>query len=213
MSGTRVIALDLPGHGRSSRLGRVDTRLYADDIVMLLDALAIERAVMTGHSMGGAIVQQIAVHSPGRIAGLVLMGTGSKLPVEPTLPQRIVDDPDGAIDWIMEWAWSEHAPADLKALGRQRLRAASTSVLRDDFLACQAFDIRDRLGDIAVPTLVLGATEDRMVPLKYSLFLQERIPGAELVIVADAGHMFPLEQPLIVANAVSRWLSEQEWSP
>lgn len=205
---TRVIALDLPGHGKSAGPGRSDTRAYAEDVCHLLNALAIDRAIIAGHSMGGAIAQQIAWGWPDRVAGLVLIGTGSKLPVDPTLPRRIVDEPQQTIDWIMEWAWSNASPADLKALGRQRLAAVPTAILRDDYLACQAFDMRDQLDQIAAPTLVQGATGDRMVPLKFSITLGERIPRARLVVIEEAGHMFPLEKPAQVARAILDWLPE-----
>ncbi|NDJ78068.1 MAG: alpha/beta hydrolase [Chloroflexi bacterium] len=207
----RVIALDLPGHGRSAGPGFDDTLEYARSVCTLLDGLNIERAVIVGHSMGGAIAQQIGIFLPARAAGLVLVGTGSKLPVEPTLPQRILDDPEGTVDWIAEWAWSADAPTDVKTLGRQRLLAVPPKVLRRDYLACQAFDVRESLGLITTPVLVLGATEDRMVKLKFSTYLAENIPNATLVVVDGAGHMFPLEKAQVVASAVSDWLAAQEW--
>ncbi len=207
----RVIALDLPGHGRSSGDGHTDTRDYAQDVIALLDALDIERAIIAGHSMGGAIAQQIGIHWPDRAAGLILLGTGSKLPVDPTLPQRIVDEPTATADWITAWAWSANAPADLKRLGREQLLTVPPDVLQRDYLACQTFDVRDKLEHITAPTLVLAATDDRMVKLKFSITLSERIPTATLVTIDNAGHMFPLEQPHIVVSAIQHWLSEQTW--
>ncbi len=102
LPGPRVIALDLSGHGRSTGTGHTDTRLYADDVCTLLDALHIERAIIAGHSMGGAIAQQIGIHHPERAAGLILIGTGSKLPIDPTLPQRIIEDTDNTLDWLVD---------------------------------------------------------------------------------------------------------------
>lgn len=206
-----VIALDVPGHGRSSGDGYDDTLLYAHDVVALLDTLDIEHAIIAGHSMGGAIAQQIGIHHSQRAAGLILIGTGSKLPIDPTLPQRIVEEPDATIDWIMSWAWHDSASADLKRLGRERLQTVPLSVLERDYLACQAFDVRDQLERITAPTLVLAATEDRMIKLKFSLTLSEHIPDATLVTIDQAGHMFPLEQPDAVTTAIQHWLSEHEW--
>jgi pimeloyl-ACP methyl ester carboxylesterase len=207
----RVIAPDLPGHGRADGPGRDDTLAYARDLLALLDALAIPRAIITGHSMGGAIAQQMGIHMPDRVAGLVLIGTGSKLPVDPTLPQRIVDAPEQTVDWIMDWAWSADAPTDLKALGRERLLAVDPGVLRSDYRACQAFDVRDQLAAISAPVLVLAAEADRMVKLKFSLYLAERIPNSDMMIFEGCGHMFPLEKPQEVAEGMLHWLSDQEW--
>jgi len=209
LPGARVIALDLPGHGESTTPGRDTIDAYGRDVVALLDALAIDRAILVGHSMGGAIAQQVALDWPERVAGLVLLGTGSKLPVDPALPDRIVTEPDAALDWLVEWAWHPSAAPELKAQGRQMFASAPRDVARDDYRACQRFDTRERLAQIAAPTLVIGGEDDRMVPLKFSRTLAERIPGARLVVIERAGHMFPLEQPQQVATAITSWLAEQ----
>lgn len=211
LPGTRVIALDLPGHGRSAPPSHPDTLAYARNVCALLDALKIGRAVIAGHSMGGAVALQIGIHMADRAAGLILIGTGSKLPVDPTLPQRIIDDPAATIDWIIERAWYTDAPAALKDLGRQRLLETLPAVLRDDYLACQSFDVREHLNRITAPTLVLGAPDDQMVKLKFSLTLSEKIPNATLIVIERAGHMFPLEQPQSVAGSIAGWLAEKEW--
>ncbi len=209
---THVIALDLPGHGHSAGAGLTDTLAYAEDVCRLLDALKIERAIIAGHSMGGAIAQQIGLRMPERAAGLILVGTGSKLPVEPTLPQRILSETEQAIDWLIDWSWGADVPQDIKDLGRQRLRETSPQVLQGDYIACQKFDVRDQLERIIAPTLVLAAADDRMVKLKFGVTLSERIPNATLVVIEGAGHMFPLEKAQEVAGAVARWLAGQKWS-
>ena len=208
LDGARVVALDLPGHDRSAPPGRDDTQDYASAVIALLDALDIRRAIFAGHSMGGAIALQIGLHWPERAAGLVLIATGSKLPVDPALPRQIIDEPERTIDWIVERSWGPDASDDVRALSRDRLRNTPPAVLRGDYLACQRFDVRDRLDQIGAPALVIGSAGDRMVPLKYSVTLAERIPQATLVTIDGAGHMLPLEQPDAVAGAVQRWLRE-----
>lgn len=211
MVGLYVIALDLPGHGRSEGGGYADTLDYARDIGAFLDALSITRAIVVGHSMGGAIAQQLALHSPGHVAGLVLLGTGSKLPVDPTLPQRIVEQTVPAIDWIVAWAWSDRAPDDLKQLSRERLLNTPVAVLRNDYIACQTFDTREQVQNIQAPTLVISAADDRMVKPKFSITLSEKISDAAFVSIENAGHMFPLERPREVARVIRAWLQEREW--
>jgi pimeloyl-ACP methyl ester carboxylesterase len=207
----QVIALDLPGHGRSTGTGYTDTMAYVNDVCAFLDALRIKRAVIAGHSMGGAIAQQLGIYRPERTAGLILLGTGSKLPVEPTLPQRILTETERTVDWLIDWSWGVEAPQDMKELGRQRLLETAPEVLHGDYVACQRFDVRDKLEQITAPTLVLGAADDRMVKLKFSVTLSERIPNATLVVIQGAGHMFPLEKSQEVARAVAQWLAEQKW--
>lgn len=207
-----VLTLDLPGHGNSPGPGRTDTLDYARIVVELLDALNISRAIMAGHSMGGAIAQQIAIHMPERAAGIILVGTGSKLPVEPTLPQRIIDDHAAAAAWLTEWSWGADVSDAVKDEGRQRLLSCAPEVLQGDYLACQAFDARSHLDQIAAPTLVLGSDADRMMNIKFSITLAERISDAQLVTLSGAGHNFPLERPAEVINAVTAWLDAREWT-
>lgn len=208
LPGLRVIAVDLPAHGKSTGESCTSIPAYAGIIRELLNVLAIQRAVIAGHSMGGAIAQQLALTAPSYAAGLILMGTGSKLPVEPSLTERIIKHTDQALDWLVEWAWSDQVSPEIKQLARQRMAHTPPEVLRDDFIACQSFDVRDQLEHIAAPVLVLGARDDRMVPLKFSHTLAERIPRATLVVIERSGHMFPIERGEEVAAHMDTWLAE-----
>jgi pimeloyl-ACP methyl ester carboxylesterase len=76
-----------------------------------------------------------------------------------------------------------------------------------DFRACDAFDVRERLGDISVPTLVIGGKDDRLTPPKFSEYLREHIPNARLLLVEEAGHMVMLEQPAVVTEAIADFLA------
>ncbi len=84
-------------------------------------------------------------------------------------------------------------------------------MLRNDYLACHQFDVRDQIDQIRAPTLVLAAADDRMVKLKFSETLAEHIPDAALVVFDGAGHMFPLEKSQDVAQTVALWLRERAW--
>lgn len=211
LPGARVLTLDLPGHGRSTGPGRATIEGYAQDVRLFLDCLGLERAILAGHSMGGAIVQQVALSTPDRVSGLVLIATGSKLPVDPALPQRILDAPDATLDWIIANAWGPQITDDQRALARQRMAQTPPAVLRDDYLACQSFDVRDRLHQITAPALIVGAADDRMVRVSFSETLAERIPHATLVVIQGAGHMVPLERPAEVARAITEWLEAEQW--
>ncbi|HEX7562659.1 MAG TPA: alpha/beta fold hydrolase, partial [Bradyrhizobium sp.] len=82
---THAVAIDLPGHGRSTLPGRNSIEDYGQVVLGLLDALGFERAVIVGHSMGGAIAQTLALSRPDRVAGLGLVGTGARLRVLPAI--------------------------------------------------------------------------------------------------------------------------------
>ncbi|MBN1966516.1 MAG: alpha/beta fold hydrolase, partial [Anaerolineae bacterium] len=204
-----VFALDLPGRGRSAGPGLQTVAGYAGVLVAWLEALAIPQAVFVGHSMGGAIAQTLALDHADRVAGLVLIGTGARLRVHPDLLDGLLRAPELVYDQMTAWMWAESVPEAVRELGRARLGEVDPAVLRGDFLACDAFDERARVGGITAPTLVIGGTADRMMPLKFSQFLADQIVGAELVRVEGGGHMLPLEQPDVVAGAVADWLARR----
>jgi pimeloyl-ACP methyl ester carboxylesterase len=80
-------------------------------------------------------------------------------------------------------------------------------VLHGDYAACDAFDVMERLEEIRCPTLAICGTADRLTPLKYSVYLRDHTPGAELVLVDTAGHMVMLEKPEVVARAVFEFIA------
>ncbi|MBC7226609.1 MAG: alpha/beta fold hydrolase [Thermoflexales bacterium] len=206
LPGATVYAVDLPGHGRSEGPGRERIEDYAADVVRFMDAIGVTRGILVGHSMGGAIAQMTALVAPERVAGLVLVGTGARLRVAPVLLDGILQDARGTVALITEWAWGPEADPAMVARGRQMMARVDPQVVWGDFAACDRFDIRERVGEIAAPTLVITGSEDRMTPPKFGQWLAERIPGARFVLVEGAGHMVMLEKPDQVAGAIREWL-------
>jgi pimeloyl-ACP methyl ester carboxylesterase len=113
-----------------------------------------------------------------------------------------------AVDLVVSYAISPQAPSRMVELARARMSETRSEVLYGDFLACDQFDVMDRLDEINVPTLVICGTEDQLTPLKYSRFLAESIPDARMVSVESAGHMVMIEQPGEVAQAVKEFMDE-----
>jgi len=207
LSGVAVYTLDLPGHGRSGGSGRDAIEDYATDVASFFDAVGIERAVIVGHSMGGAIALTMALDFPERVTGLVLVATGARLRVAPSILERISTDFEAAVDIITSYAWSQEAPSELVDLGRERFRDAGPDVLLGDLTACDRFDVMQRLGEIDVPTLVVAGSADRLTPVEYSHHLAEHISEAQIAIIEGAGHMVMLERPVEVAEGVQHFLT------
>ena len=157
------------------------------------DALKLPAFVLGGHSMGGAIALEFALRYGGRLAGLILVGTGARLRVAPEILTGIQNDIEGTTALLAEWAHGEHVDPNLQRIYLRRLREVDPQVLAGDFLACDAFDRRADVAAITVPALILCGDADRMTPVKYSQFLAEQMPGAQLIIVPGAGHMAMLE--------------------
>ncbi len=208
LSGATVCALDLPGHGRSDGPDCRTIEDYGAVLIAFLDATGSDHVVLMGHSMGGAISQMTALTHPERVAGLVLVGTGARLRVTPLILDGILNEPEGAYDVITRYAWAEGAPEELIRLGRQTLAETPPQITHGDLLACDAFDVMKRVEEINAPTLVISGTADLLTPHKYGGYLAERIPNAQLLTVGGGGHMMALEQPTLIAEAVSVFIKE-----
>lgn len=205
-SGATVYTLDLPGHGRSHGEGCRTIGAYGAAVLAFLDDVGLESAVLVGHSMGGAIALELAVSQQERLAALVLIGTGARLRVDSAILGGIESDFLQVIDVVTEYAWSGAADQSLKEIGRTALRETGQDVVLGDFMACDRFDVMDRLSEIETPTLVVVGSDDRLTPVKYSRFLSERVASASLAIIQEAGHMVMLERPDEVGEAIRRFV-------
>ena len=201
-----VIALDLPGHGRSAGAGRENLSDYARAVVALLDELTISRAVIAGHSMGGGVAQLLALQQAQRLSGLILVSTGARLTVAARILDGIPADFSGAVDLILEWGFAPDALADLVGAAQQRMLEVAPEVLYGDFVACNRFDVLNSIGQWNGPTAVICGELDRLTPLKYSRYLAEQIDGATLEIVPAAGHMVMLERAEAVGAVVDGFM-------
>jgi pimeloyl-ACP methyl ester carboxylesterase len=203
----RVIALDLPGHGRSALPGRDSIGGYRTALIAFLDALGLDRAVLVGHSMGGAVCLQTALDTPERVAGLGLAGTSGRLRVLPAILEGLANDRSRAIRLIVEHSYADGAPEELLQRAYAGYAACDPATLYGDFVACDRFDVIDRLAQIGCPTAIVTGSEDRMTPPKRVEALRERIPGSTLTLIPHAGHMAMIEQPGALTAALLELLA------
>ncbi len=210
LPGLWTMAVDLPGHGRSAGVGEQTIEDYARRLLAWAEAVGIPSAIWVGHSMGGAIVQTLALQSPEKVAALGLIATGARLPVNPKLLESTAHQATYslAVETIMRWAFSPQTPARVKTLAARRMMEVRHTVVYNDFVACNRFDVSSALGQITCPTLVLHGTADRMTPLRFGEFLAREIPHAQLITVPEAGHMVMLERPQLVAEILRRFAQE-----
>ena len=208
LNNTVVYAIDLPGHGRSEGSGKDRIGDYADDVVHLIKSLGLQQVVAAGYSMGGAVVQEIGRRKIQEISGMVLISTGARLQVGKTILKLLSTDYSRATDLLVKLSWSRDASKQLVALAKERQLDISREVAFRDFSACDAFDLREEIGAINLPTLVICGSADRMTPPKYGRFLSERLPDARLVQIDDGSHMMFLEKPAEVAGVITPFLEE-----
>lgn len=203
-----VYALDLPGHGRSAPPGCHSAADYAAIVAAFIAERQLSRVVLAGHSMGGAIAMTLALNPSPAIAGIILAGTGARLRVAPAILDGILNDYDAVAGLLANAFWQPGAPPAIVQRSKERLLAIDPAVALGDFQACNDFDIRDQLGQIQLPTLVLGSDADPLTPLKYSQYLAAQIPHARLVTLPLAGHMLLLAHPAPAAAAITAFLHE-----
>jgi pimeloyl-ACP methyl ester carboxylesterase len=197
-----VIVAELPGHGESSPQGANRVERYAEDIAAVIDSLAPAPPIVVGHSMGGAICQILALDFRDKVTGLVLIGTGCRLRVLSSILDGLLTNFDQTVSMINRYAFSKYTDEDIIQESSSEMAKTPPAVIHGDFLACNRFDLCERIREITQPTLILCGTDDQLTPVKYSQFLLERIPNATLSTFPRAGHMLMVEAPEEVNRAI-----------
>ena len=189
------IIIELPGHGESGGEGEKEIGRYAEEVYAFLQTGDVRKAFLVGHSMGGAIVQTLALTHPEVVKGIVLVGTGARLKVLPMILDGINTNFEGTIPKIVQFAYSRMAPSKLIEEGVDQMLRGRPEVLHGDFSACDRFDVMKEVEKINLPTLILCGEDDALTPVLYSQFLHSRIKGSRLEVLPNAGHMVMMELP------------------
>jgi len=194
----RVVAPDLPGHGQSDRWHppeEVSIDMYRDAVGTVCAQLKIERAILVGHSMGSEICLAAAAAWPERVAGLILVNGGARIPVAPQVFVKLTDDYARFGKWLSRVAWSPSTPLDVVERWGAVTLTAEQEITLADFRAVERWDGTALAARVKAPTLVLGGADDLLTPPALTHELARAIPGARAVIVPEAGHMLAQEQP------------------
>ena len=204
-----VVAPDLRGHGDSEKpIGAYPISGFVDDLARLLDALAIDRAVIAGHSMGGRVAMSFALEHPDRARGLVLAGT-SATPFNRAAEQieRVrALGLERELRGFIEFESSPDTPETMKHELLQEALKTPENVRIALWKAVSEFDISSRLGEIRAPTLIIVGDLDRGTPVATARQLHESIPGSQLVVIQGVAHFTMLERPDLVNQHIDAFL-------
>ncbi|MDF1555463.1 MAG: alpha/beta fold hydrolase [Deferrisomatales bacterium] len=203
-----TVAVDLPGHGGSSGPSCDSVSAYAEAVAGFLRTAEVPRPIPCGLSIGGAICLQLLLDVPGALRAGILVGTGARLRVNPTIFEAIARDYPAFVRTLPDSAASPQTPPDRLAALLEATARTPPAITAGDFRACDRFDVMARLGEIARPVLVVSAADDRLTPPKYADHLVRHIPGARRAHLRAAGHLMPLEQPEAFNAAVRAFLNE-----
>ncbi|CAM5657060.1 3-oxoadipate enol-lactonase OS=Streptomyces tendae OX=1932 GN=pcaD PE=4 SV=1 [Streptomyces tendae] len=202
----RVIRWDLPGHG-GSPAGLVGAGATVGDLAALVlalaDSLGVERFAYAGVSLGGAVGLHLAVHHPKRVSSLAVVCSsahfGGAKPWQERAAQvraeglaRLAENADAR--WFTPGFTVPRLVRDHRAADPEAYAACC------DALA--AFDLRDRVGEIAAPTLLVAGREDPATPPAHLRELADAVPGATLTEIPGASHLAPAERPEAVLTAL-----------
>lgn len=202
----RLVIPDLPGHAESSGTARESVDEYAAWLSDFVGEVGLGNFVLAGHSMGGAIALAAALSGMRGIDALILAGTGARLRVSPIIFDGITNRFLEFSGEFVEMLTAKETATALKEELATDVLSMRPAVFLADFRACDAFDVRDKVGGIGVPTLVINGADDRLTPLKYGEFLATAIRGAVLKIIHGAGHVSMLEKPNEVNNVVASFI-------
>jgi pimeloyl-ACP methyl ester carboxylesterase len=214
-----VLAVDLPGHGRSKGAALPTVEAMAAWLLAVLDAAGVTKAVLAGHSMGSLIALEAARQAPDRVAGLALLGTTYPMKVADTLLATARDDEPRAIDMVNIWSHSSiahkpsaPAPGFYVMNGARRLMQRMSAINPDqlfftDFSACNNYaNGMAAAASVTCPTLFVFGTKDAMTPARSTRVLTGAIAHGKVVMV-DAGHQMMAEAPDAVLDALLAFLT------
>ena len=202
--GGNVLAVDLPGHGRSAGPPLTDIPSLADWTERLIASMFCDRAALVGHSMGALIAVETAARHPDRSASLCLIGTAAKMPVHPDLLAAAKANSHDAVDMVSLWGLGARATMGgniapgvwMLASAERLLEKAAPGVLYADLAACDEYRTgAEAAAKVICPTTLILGERDMMTPVKAGLTLASLIAGAKTSVLKSAGHMLMLERP------------------
>ncbi|MDO8184574.1 alpha/beta fold hydrolase [Conexibacter sp. JD483] len=200
-AGRRVLAYDLRGHGSAAPTPLPpDYALLAADLGRLLDLLAIERAHVVGHSFGAQVAQTFALELPERLASLTIVcGRLAPFPPFEQVAARVeADGIEPLAEGLMErWLGAGHVAAGGAAIDyvRATLARADAAAYATALRMIASYDGQQRMAEIAAPVTVIACERDGVATPELAREAAALAPSGRFELVADCGHMLPLEQP------------------
>jgi pimeloyl-ACP methyl ester carboxylesterase len=228
----RVVALDLPGFGSSPMPAHeITISGYARTLDALMDELGISAATLVGNSMGGFISAELAIAFPQRVERLVLIsaaGISTRPPPGRPSPMPVLVRSERILAACAAWVASRsdtvarrprlreaalslvtRHPSRLPApLAAEQLRGAGTAGFLPALQSIMDYDFRERLPEIACPTLIVWGEGDRLITVRDADVFAELIPDSRKVIFEDTGHMAMLERPAAFNALLGEFLDE-----
>jgi pimeloyl-ACP methyl ester carboxylesterase len=207
--GWNVLAVDLPGHGRSAGPALASVAAMAD---WVLKAVKAEKFSLVGHSMGALIALECAVRQPSRIEKIALLGVAYPMKVSEVFLDAARRNDHAAYDMETIWGHAPQVPLGanpnpgmwMYGDALARLRRLAPGVLYNDLNACNDYRLA---GNVGCPVLFVLGKRDVMTPPKMAADLQKSLPGSKTVSIAPSGHSLMAEAPDATLDALIGFFS------
>jgi pimeloyl-ACP methyl ester carboxylesterase len=213
--GRNVLAVDLPGHGRSGGDALPSVEAIADWLPALLDAAGVPAAALIGHSLGALAVLAAAARHPARVTRIALLGPAVPMPVSDVLLDAAKANDHVAYELINGWSYSPGkqlggSPVPgmwLMGSGMRLMERTRPGVLYTDLAACHTYaDGLIAAAAVRCPALLILGARDLMAPPKGAPALIAALADARVVTLPDCGHALMAEQPDAVLDALAAFL-------
>ncbi|HZO83410.1 MAG TPA: alpha/beta hydrolase [Candidatus Binataceae bacterium] len=205
--GRACVTLDHRGHGRSDKpLTGYSIQEHAADTAAVMAAAGIDKALVVGNSIGGMIAMQLCLDHPERVAGMLILSSGTAL--SESMPREAMEammrDRDATFSQLLEGTLSARSKRERpEILDLMKSQFQIEANFPRHVFASAAKDpngvfnwnIKSRLGEIRRPTLIIAGDEDNATPVAANKLLADNIPGARLNVVKEVGHFYQLERP------------------
>ena len=215
--GFNVLAVDLPGHGRSDGPALGSVEAMADWLLELIAELDLQGVSLVGHSLGSLIALRSAALNLPCLRSVVLLGCIAPMPVSTVLLQAAKEQPEVGFAMVNTWGHSRGAQLGgnetpgmwMMGSGYQLLKRSPPGVLFSDLNACNQYQQGlDDAASITLPVLLLQGQQDVMTPIRASQGLREKLRHLSTVPVADCGHAIMSEQPEILLDCLVEFLCD-----
>jgi pimeloyl-ACP methyl ester carboxylesterase len=200
-----AVAIDLPGHGRSPGETHSTVAGYVSAVTAACAGLGLDRFVVAGHSLGGAVALALAATGIPGLAGAGVVSAGARLPVDPMILRGTHEAFECTVKNLARFCFARGTPPEILKQAAHTLAEAGPAVLHADFSASAAFCLTDvELAKVRVPVEVICGEFDILTPLALSEELAEKVPDGHLTRLVQCGHMPLIEDPAGLAGALER---------
>jgi 3-oxoadipate enol-lactonase len=192
----RVLRYDHPGHSGSDLLYVGSVEGLAQDVVSLLDELGLDLVSFCGLSLGGAVGMRLALDAPERLDRLVLCSTSMRFATPEFWEERARVVREAGVEAIADAVLERWFTPEFEDVRRYREMLVSTPA--EGYARCcdalREWDVRGKLGDVGMPTLVVAGSDDPSTPLADLEAIADEVPGSQLVVLERARHLANVEQ-------------------